>query len=117
MCNKRRCQKRCATEDAVSACLFILSREILFTIVKNSKDIKSLKSLGNIFLYTAYADYTTFFLKNLGWMKELLDKISLFSSFSGLKPSLSKYGAVRIGLQKVVKVAVCGIKCIDWFNY
>ena len=55
MCNKRRCQKRCATEDAVSACLFILSREILFTIVKNNKDIKSLKSLGNIFLYTAYA--------------------------------------------------------------
>ena len=46
-------------------------------------------------------------------MKELLDKISLFSSFSGLKPSLSKYGAARIGLQKVVKVAVCGIKCID----
>ena len=109
--------KRCATEDPVSACLFILSGEILFTIVKNNKDIKSLKSLGNIFLYTAYADDTFFFLKNLGSMKELLDKISLFSSFSGLKPNLSKYGAARIGLHKVVKVAVCGIKCIDWFNY
>ena len=63
---------------------------MLFTIVKNNKDIKSLKVLGNTFLYTAYGDDTIFFLKSLGSIKELLNKISLFSSFSGLKPNLSK---------------------------
>ena len=66
--------------DPVSDYLFILSLETLFTIVKNNKDIKSLKILGNTFLYTAYADETTFFLKN--WVK-LLNTISLFSLFSG----------------------------------
>ena len=48
--------------DAVSAYLFILFLEILFTIVKNNKDIISLNILGNIFL-SAYAADTTFFLK------------------------------------------------------
>ena len=37
--------------DTVSTCLFILCLEILFTIVKDNKDIESLKTLGNTFLY------------------------------------------------------------------
>ena len=85
----------------------------MFTIVKNNKDIKRLKILGNTFLYTAYADDTTFFLKNLGSIKELLNTVSLFSSFSGLKPKLSKCEVAGIGLLKGLKVAVCEIKCID----
>ena len=93
--------------------LICLCLEILFTIVNNNKDSKSVKVLGNTFLYTGYADDTTFFLKNLGSLKELLNIISLFSSFSGLKPNLSKYKVAGIGLLKGVKVAVCGIKCID----
>ena len=47
--------------DPVSAYLFILCLEILLTIVKNNKDIKSIKILGNTILYTAYTDDTTFF--------------------------------------------------------
>ena len=47
--------------DPVSAYLFILCLAIFFRIVKNNKDTKSLKVLGNTFLYTAYADDTTFF--------------------------------------------------------
>ena len=76
--------------DPVSAYLFILCLEIRFTIVKNNKDIKSLKILRNTFLCTAYADDATFFLKKLGAIKELLKTIFLYSSFLGLKPSLSK---------------------------
>ena len=74
--------------DLVSGYLFILCLEILFTIVKNYKDIKSLKVPGNIFLHTDYADDTTFFLKNFSSIKELLNASSSFSSFSGLKPNL-----------------------------
>ena len=43
----------------------------------------------------------------------MLDTISLFPLFSGLKPKLSKCEVTRIGLLKGVKVAVYGIKCID----
>ena len=92
--------------DTVSACLFILCLEMLFTIVKNNKDIKSLKTLRNTFLYTADADDTTFFLKYFGSIKELLNKIYLFSSFSVLKLKLSKYEVARIGLLKGVKDAI-----------
>ena len=67
--------------DPVSAYLFILCLEMLFMIVKTNNDIKSLQVLGNTFLYTAYADDTTFFLKNLGSIKEWLNIISLFSLF------------------------------------
>ena len=106
-------EKSALQGDPVSAYLFILCSEILFTIVKNNKDIKSLKILENIFLYTAYADDTTFLFKNLDSMKELLNTISSYSSFSGLKPNLSKFEVAGIGLLKGVKVAVCRIKCID----
>ena len=49
----------------------------------------------------------------MGSIKQLLNTISLFSLFSGLKPNLSKCEAAGIGLLKGVKVAVCRIKCID----
>ena len=119
MYNKWRCHntiflgKGAQQGDTVSACLFILCLEILFKIINNNKDIKSLKILGNTFLYIAYADGTTFFSKNLGSIKELLNTISLFSLFSGLKPNLSKCEVVGIGLLKGVKVAIWWIKCID----
>ena len=93
--------------------MVILCLELLFTIVKNNKDIESLKILGNTFLYTAYADDTNFFLKKMGSIKELLNRISLFSLFSGLKPKFSKWEVTGIGLLNRVKVSGCGIKCID----
>ena len=92
-------------------CLYYVYK--YFYDAKNNKDIKSLKILGNTFLYTAYADDTTFSLKKLGLIKELLNAVSLFSSFSGLKPNLSKCEVAGIGLLKGLKVAVCEIKCID----
>ena len=81
----------------------MLYLEILFTTVNNNKDIKSLKILGNTFLYTPCADDTNFFSKNLGSIKELLNTVSLFSSFSGLKPNLLKCEVAGIGLLKGVK--------------
>ena len=104
-------EKDAQQSDPVSAYLFCL--EILFTIVKSNKDIKSLTILGNSSLYTAYADETNFFLENLGWIKELLNTTSLFSLFSCLKSNLSKCEVARTGLLKGAKVAVFGIKYAD----
>ena len=118
MFNKSRCHNTIfqlengAQQDPVSICLFVLSLEILFAIVKNNKDIKSLKVLGNNFSYTVYASDTIFFLKNLGSVKKLRNTNSLFSWFSGLKRNLSKCEVGGIGLLKEGKVTVCGIKYV-----
>ena len=39
--------------------------------------------------------------------------IKLFSKFSGLKPNILKCDVAGIGALKEIKMAVCGIKCID----
>ena len=67
----------------------------------------------NTFLDTAYADDSTFFLKDKNSTKELLNTINYISSFTCLKPILSTYEEAGIGTLKGVKVLICGIKCID----
>ena len=47
--------------DPVSSCLFILCLEILFTVVKNNKDIKSPKIIGKTFLYIQLMQMTQLF--------------------------------------------------------
>ena len=39
--------------------------------------------------------------------------IKLFSKFSGLKPNILTCEVAGIGALKEIKMAVCGIKCID----
>ena len=53
--------------DPLSAYLFILVLEIAFIKIKQNPNIKSFNVCNNDFLYTAYADDTTFFnkMKNL----------------------------------------------------
>ena len=50
--------------DPVSAYLFILCLEVLFLLVKANHKIRGLNIFQYTYLYTAYADNTTFFLKN-----------------------------------------------------
>ena len=67
----------------------------------------------NNFLYAAYAENSTFFLKDENLIKELLNTISYFVYFAGLKPNLSKCEVAGISAVKGAKVAICGIKCIN----
>ena len=53
-------------------------------------------------------------MKNLNPAKKLLNTIEIFSSFTSLKPNLSKRETSLIGALKEITVAVCGIKCIDF---
>ena len=88
--------------DPVSAYLFALCSDILFMLIKNNKNIRI---FGNTFLYTAYADDKTFFLKDKNSIKELLNTVNYFSTFTGLKPNLCKCEVTGVGPLKGVKVA------------
>ena len=57
--------------DPISAYLFNLVLEAVFCAIKSNKNIKGLNIFNHEFLYTAYADNTTFFLKH---------KISVFEA-------------------------------------
>ena len=72
-------------------------------LIKNNKNIKGIKLFENNFLYTAYPDDSTFFLKDKNSIKELLNTINYFSSFAGLKPNLSKCEVAEIGALKGLK--------------
>ena len=58
----------------------------------------------NTLLYTAYADDNTFFLKDKNSIKEILNTINYFSSFTGLKPNPSTCKVIGIGALKGFKV-------------
>ena len=50
--------------DPISAFLFILALEILFLLIKTKPEIAGLTIFDHCYLYSAYADDTTFFLKD-----------------------------------------------------
>ena len=65
--------------DPVSAYLFILALEIIFLLIKDDSSTKGIKTFDYVFLYRAYADDSTFFLKNLASVKKLLDIFFYYS--------------------------------------
>ena len=65
------------------------------------------------FLYTVYADDSTFFHKDRKYITELINELNTFSNFSGLKPNMTKFEIVSIGVQNGVQVALCGMKCVN----
>ena len=58
--------------DPVSAYLFILVLEILFLFIKKHHERKDIEIFEYCFFYTAYADDTTFFLKNAQSIENLV---------------------------------------------
>ena len=94
----------------------ILCLEILFILIKNHPNIKGIEILEYCYLYTAYADDTTFFLKDENSTVHLSEKFKLFSDFLGFKPVTDKCKITGIGVPKGIQVAVCGMKCIDLRN-
>ena len=56
---------------------------------------------------------TTFFLKDLDSIKNVLEMLNQFYMVSGLRPNLSKCEIAVIGSLKDPKVALCGLKSLD----
>ena len=76
--------------DPISAYLFNLAVEILFLLIKENPRIKGLNIFDHCYLYCAYSDGTTFILKDVNSIKEMVNSFHISSRFSGLRPNLSK---------------------------
>ena len=99
--------------DPISGYIFIYALEVQSFLVRNNKDIKKSQYFWlSFFLYTAYAN-DTFFLENKEWIEELVESFTLFSSFSGLKPNISKCEICGLGPLKGLAMAVCDMKSAD----
>ena len=75
--------------------------------------MQGIKVFDYAFLYTAYADDSVSFLKDLASVKKLLDIFYYHSKYFGLKQNFSKCVIVGIGSLKGVEVAACSIKCVN----
>ena len=76
--------------------------EVLFALIKNNEKIKGLDILNYHFLYSAYADDSTFFLQNIDSAMKLARTLKEFSSFSDLSPNMSKCEIAGIESMKMV---------------
>ena len=85
---------RCASQgDLISAYLSVLALELFFMLIKSNKNIQGIDIFNHDFLYTAYADDTTFYLKELDLIKSVLEMLDQFYIVSGFCLSLSTVAA------------------------
>ena len=106
-------QKGTCQGDPISAYLFILVLQIVFNLIKQNKDIHHLTFFDHTFLYTGYAGYTTFFLKDKEFVKKVMNVFDTFSIYSGLKYNKSKCEISSNGVLKGEAMELCGMECID----
>ena len=102
--------------NPMSAYLFIIALEVLFALIKNKVDIKGIDLFDHTFLFTAYADDSTFFLKDMSSVKMLVETFMEFSCFFVLKPNIAKCEITSLGLLKGVLETVCGLKTVNLTN-
>ena len=67
--------------DSISAYLFITALEVLFTLIKSKDNANGIDLYEYSFSFTAYADESTFFLKDIASVRILVDTFKVFSCF------------------------------------
>ena len=67
--------------------MFILCLNTLFILIRDDPNIKGIEIFEYCYLYTAYVDSKTFFLKDENSIAHLPEKFKLFSDFSRLEPN------------------------------
>ena len=65
----------------ISAFPFISALDILFILIKSKPEIERMTILDQKYLYSAYVDDATFFLKNIIFTKHKIDTVSFFCTF------------------------------------
>ena len=96
--------------------LFILCHKTVSILIEANARVKEVDLFKYTYLHSAYADDTIFFLRDKRSINDLVNIFDTFSKYLGLKANHEKCEIVDTGVQKSVKVAVCGMKCIDWCN-
>ena len=87
--------------------------EVLFVFIKSNENIKGIEIFKQVFLYTAYADDSTFYLRDISSVTQLINSFSQFYHFSGLKVNIEKCEITGIDSLKGVTQADCGLKVVD----
>ena len=67
--------------DPISAYLFIIALEVLFILLRNNADIQGLKIFDYCFFYTAYADDSTYFVKDILSINEVISSFKKLLAF------------------------------------
>ena len=67
--------------DRISAVVFVLALTILFILIKLKSEIEGMTIFDYNYLYSAYADDTTFFLKDIISVKHIVNTFYFFCSF------------------------------------
>ena len=109
--------KRGSTRGHIFSCLFVITLDALFALIKSKKDVSGLNIFDLEFLYTAYADDVFFVVKDLNSAKEVLSDFKLYSNVSGLYPNLEKCEIAGIGVLKNFNVALCGMKSVNLLEH
>ena len=88
-------------------CIFLFCVEVLFLLFKANYKIWGLNIFQYTYLYTAYTDDATSFLKNKNFIRQIIETLSTFSQYSCLKFNNENCKIVGTRVLKSVKVAVC----------
>ena len=96
--------------------LLLLWKFFFFTSIKCKDNINGIDLYDYSFLFTAYADKSTFFLKGIASVRILVDTFKVFSCFSRIKPNINKCEIAGLGILKGAQEAVCGLQNIDLTN-
>ena len=89
-----------AVSDKVVPCqgyCFFLEVEILSIAIRASRDIKRIQIANWEIKLSQYADDTTVFCRDIFSLGKLLDLVSTFGDFSGLKLNVAKSEAMWLG--------------------
>ena len=76
--------------DPISAFLFVLALEVLFILIKSKSEIEGMTIFDYNYLYSAYADDTTFFLKDIISLEHMVDTFDFFSVLFRIKTKFKK---------------------------
>ena len=73
--------RRARQSGPILAFLFLLTLGILFILIKSKPEIEGMTIFYYNYLYSAYADDTTFFLKDIISAKHRVDTLNFFHTF------------------------------------
>ena len=82
-------------------------------MVRSNNSINPLRILDFVYLLSAYADDTTFFVSDLDSVEAIFDTFDNFSLFSGMKINLSKCELAGIGVKRSVLTALSGVNNVS----